>query len=154
MLRNIALLGFGFLFVIGDFLALAAEPDAVALEQKRLQGTWEGFAVENEGERPDRGPVHLRLVIADGKISAVDLGSPEKDKAMGNGTYKLDLAHEVKQIDATGIVLPGKREKTYLGIYAVEGDTLKWCVDNRAKERPTVFRTTGGKYLLILKRQK
>ena len=56
-------------------------------------------------------------------------------------------------INATGVVLPGKRERTFLGIYSLEGDTLKWCVDNRQKERPTEFRSAGGKYLLVLKRK-
>ncbi|HEX5105215.1 MAG TPA: TIGR03067 domain-containing protein [Pirellulaceae bacterium] len=135
---------------------LAAEepqPATAESEMQQLAGTWEGYAVEDRGERPDRGPVHLRLVIDEGKIRAVDLGSPEK-KDMGSGTYKLDPSQKIKQIDATGIILPGKRERTFLGIYEIDGDTFKWCVDNRSKERPTEFRTIGGKYLLILKRQK
>lgn len=142
------------LVLVSQSAATDAAPELMAAEQKKLHGTWEGYAVENEGERPDRGPVHLRLVIEGDKISAVDLGATEKDKSMGSGTFKLDLTKELKEFDATGVVLPGKREKTYLGIYQLEGDTLKWCIDNRAKERPTAFRTIGGKYLLVLKRQK
>lgn len=134
----------------------ADEPqtESVKAEMKKFEGTWEGYAVEGRGEKSDRGPVHLRLIIKEDKINAIDLGSTEKNKDMGNGTYKVDPSKSVKEIDATGIVLPGKREKTYLGIYELEGDTLKWCVDNRGKERPTEFRTFGGKYLLIMKRQK
>ena len=128
--------------------------DAAEEARKKLAGTWDGYAVENEGENPNRGPVHLRLIIDGETISAIDLSSPDKDKSMGTGTFQLDLSKELKVLDATGVVLPGKREKTYLGIYEVDGDTLKWCVDNRAKERPTAFRTFSGKYLLILKRQK
>jgi uncharacterized protein (TIGR03067 family) len=137
-------------------ISLADEPQSSAAaqaEMKQLAGTWEGYAVEDRGERPDRGPVHLRLVIEGDKISAVDLGSPDK-KDMGSGAFKLDPGKEVKEIDATGVILPGKRERTFLGIYEVDGDTFRWCVDNRSKERPTEFRTIGGKYLLILKRQK
>lgn len=140
--------------VVSVYCEAGAAQDAAAEARKQLAGTWEGYAVENEGERPDRGPVHLRLIIDADKISAVDLGSPEKDKSMGSGTFQLDLSKELKVMDATGVVLPGKREKTFLGIYEIDGDTLKWCVDNRAKERPTAFRTFSGKYLLILKRQK
>jgi uncharacterized protein (TIGR03067 family) len=137
-------------------LALADEQSAsesVEAEMKKLAGTWEGYAVENRGERPDRGPVHLRLIFQGAKISAVDLGSPD-NKDMGSGAFKLDPDKGIKEIDAIGIVLPGKRERTFLGIYELDGDTLKWCVDNRSKERPTEFRTISGKYLLILKRQK
>jgi len=134
--------------------ASADEPqrdDALRATMKGLEGTWEGYAVEGSGERPDRGPVHLQVTITDSKISAVDLGGGKKD--MGSGMYKIDLTKPVHQIDATGIVLPGKRERTFLGIFELNGDTLKWCVDNRQKERPTEFRTAGGKYLLILKRK-
>ena len=120
---------------------------------QKLERTWEGYAVEGRGEKPDQGPLHLRLIIKGDQINAIDLGSPGQDKEMGNGTYKLDPS-PTKEIDATGVILPGRREKTYPGIYELDGDTLKWCVDNRGKSRPTEFHTGNGKYLLILKRQK
>jgi uncharacterized protein (TIGR03067 family) len=134
---------------------LAGEPNpkaVIAAELKKLQGTWEGYTVEGTGEKPDRGPVHLRVTITGTRISAVDLGQGNRD--LGSGTYKIDPTRSLKEIDATGIVLPGRRERTYPGIYEVDGDTLKWCVDNRRKNRPSEFRTIGGKYLLILKRKK
>jgi len=121
-------------------------------EVKKLAGTWEGYAVEGTGEKPDRGPVHVRLKFEGTKIDAIDLGNGGKE--MGSGTFKLDPSKNLKEIDATGVVLPGKRERSFQGIYEFDGDTLRWCVDNRGKERPTEFRTHGGKYLLILKRQK
>jgi len=124
-------------------------PDA---EVKKLLGTWEGYAVLGKGEKADGGPVHLRLTIADGKMSAVDLGNGHKD--MGTGTFKLDATKPVKELDATGVVLPGKREKAFLGVYELDGDTLRWCVDNRQQGRPAEFRTGNGNYLLILKRVK
>lgn len=126
--------------------------DAVRAELKKLQGVWEGYAVEGKGEHPDRGPVHLRLMIAGTKITAVDLGKGQRD--MGRGTLRIDPSRPLKEIDATGIILPGRRKRTYPGIYEVDGDTFKWCVDNRRTSRPTEFRTAGGKYLLILKRKK
>ena len=135
--------------------AWGAEPagaDAVQAELKKLAGTWEGYVVEGEGEHPDRGPVHLRLTITERKIAAVDLGQGGKE--MGSGTIKIDPNKETREIDATGVILPGKRARTFLGVYALDGDTLKWCVDNRSKDRPGEFRTEKGNYLLILKRQK
>ena len=69
-------------------------------------------------------------------------------------TFKLDPTQKLKEMDATGGVLPAKKDRTFLGIYELDGDTLKWCVDNRRKERPTEFRTANGAYLLILKRRK
>jgi uncharacterized protein (TIGR03067 family) len=126
--------------------------DAAAVAIKSLEGTWEGYAVEGRGERPDRGPVHLRLTFAGDEISAVDLDGDTRD--LGKGKCKIDPSQPIHQLDATGILLPGKRERTFLGIYELDRDTLKWCVDNRQKERPTEFRTAGGKFLLVLKRQK
>lgn len=145
-------------FIICALIAsslLAGEPDqpnAVEAELKKFEGTWEGYAVEGRGENPDRGPVHLRLKIAGNRISAFDLNKDGKE--MGAGTYKIDPSKPLREIDATGVILPGKRERMFMGIYAIDGDTLKWCVDNRRVERPTEFRTFGGKYLLILKRKK
>ncbi len=136
-------------------VALAQEPkkaDAVKAEMKELEGVWEGFVVEGKGEKPDRGPFHLRITITGDKMTAVDLNNNNKD--MGSGTFKLDLSNAVKVMDATGIVLPAKRDKTYLGIYELDGDTLKWCVDNRCMERPTEFRSFNGNFMMILKRKK
>lgn len=138
------------LLCLSAFLYGAGE-DAAKLDQKKIQGVWEGYAVEGRGEKPDRGPVHLRLTITGDRIEAYDLG---KGKDMGSGTFKLEPSRPIKEIDAKGLLLPGKRERTYLGIYELDGDTLRWCVDNRQTERPTEFRTSRGHYLLVLKRKK
>src|SRR5207245_732406 len=90
------------------------QPDAVKAELKKLEGVWEGYVVEGKGERPDRGPYHLRITITGDKMVAVDLNA---NKDMGSGTFKLDPSKPLKEMDATGIVPPAKRDKTYLGIY-------------------------------------
>lgn len=118
----------------------------------KLAGTWEGYVVDGRGENPNRGPVHLRLVISGNQMSAYDLSGPDKGTPLGTGTYRVGSSSPLAELDATGVVLPGKRARTFIGVYEVDGDTLKWCVDNRGKQRPTEFRTAGGKYLLILKR--
>lgn len=135
--------------------ALAQEPkkaDAVQAEMKKLEGVWEGYAVEGKGEKPNQGPVHIRLTIKGDKMTAIDLGKNNAD--MGSGTFKLDTSEKLKKMDATGVVLPGKKDRNYKGIYELDGDTLKWCVDNRRGEHPTEFRSFNGAFLLILKRKK
>jgi uncharacterized protein (TIGR03067 family) len=139
------------LFLGSVALAQDKKPDARA-EMKKLEGIWEGFVVEGKGEKADRGPWQLRLTISGNKITAVDLKNNGKD--MGSGTFVLDPSKSLKTMDATGIVLPARKDKTYLGIYELDGDTLKWCVDNRRGEHPTEFRSDGGNFLMILKRKK
>lgn len=148
MCRALALI----LFAAPALAVAQPPPDAVKAELAKLVGTWEGYAVEGAGERPDRGPFHLRITITETKMSAIDLGNGNKD--MGSGTFRLDPSQPLKELDATGVVFPMKKERTYRGIYRLDGDTLKWCVDNRQKDRPAEFRTTGGNYLLVLKRKK
>jgi len=130
----------------------AKQQQASKAELKKLEGAWEGYVVEGKGERPDQGPVHLRLIVVEAGISAVDLGHGNRD--MGSGTCTIDPTRPMKELDATGTLLPGKRVRTFLGIYEVDGDTLRWCVDNRGRGRPTEFRSANGNYLLILKRKK
>ncbi|MBN9120623.1 MAG: TIGR03067 domain-containing protein [Planctomycetes bacterium] len=127
------------------------KPDPKA-EMKKLEGVWEGFVVEGKGERADRGPYQLRITVTGDKMTAVDL---KNNKDMGSGTFKIDPTKSLKTLDATGVVPPAKRDKTYLGVYELDGDTLKWCVDNRQRgERPTEFRSNNGNFLMILKRKK
>lgn len=148
-----ALLLSSLMFVGGR--AAPDEPNAKTKDSddaKKLIGIWEGYAVEGKGEKPNQGPFHIRLTITADKMSAVDLNKKEMD--MGNGTWKADASKPKKELDATGVVLPGKRERTFLGIYELDGDTLKWCVDNRQQGRPEEMQTVKGNFLLIFKRKK
>jgi uncharacterized protein (TIGR03067 family) len=43
--------------------------------------------------------------------------------------------------------------RQYVGIYELQGDTLRWCASNRNGERPTTMATGQGSYLMILRRQ-
>lgn len=134
------------------FAQQPTRPAAAGAELKRLEGVWEGFVVEGRGEKADRGPFQLRLTIAGGKMSAVDLKNGNKD--LGTGTVTVNPAGPLRQLDAAGAVLPARREKAYLGVYQLDGDTLRWCVGNKFDQRPEEFRSHNGNYLLVLKRVK
>jgi uncharacterized protein (TIGR03067 family) len=119
--------------------------------RKALVGVWKGFAVEGEGENPDRGPVKLQLTISESTIK----GSEHKGSETvnhGEGVYSLDLTQNPAHLDASKSNERGRKE-SYLGIYRLEGDTLKWCVTRR-KQRPSAFATRDGAFLLVLKRDK
>lgn len=130
----------------------SARPDAARAELKRLEGVWEGFVVEGRGEKADRGPFRLRVTISGDTMTAADLTSGNKD--LGTGRLALDPAGSLRQLDATGAVLPARREKAYLGVYQLDGDTLRWCVGNKLGQRPDELRSHNGNFLLVLKRKK
>jgi uncharacterized protein (TIGR03067 family) len=120
-----------------------------ARERARLAGVWKGFAVEGTGENPDRGPVKLELTFTEKTIHGIQI---KKNGRMdhGTGNFYLDLNANPRQLDGKQVNERG-RARAYIGIYTLEGDTLKWCVSPR-KVRPTTFETKKGQFLLILKR--
>jgi len=69
----------------------------------------------------------------------------------GEGEFTLDLSQSPKHLDAWKTNERG-RKQNYVGIYTLEGDTLKWCVSPQ-KVRPQTLETKKGQFLLILKRQ-
>jgi uncharacterized protein (TIGR03067 family) len=131
-------------------LVVRGADDDAAKERKRFEGTWEGYVVEGKGERPDRGPVKLKLVISEEGIAATQ----EKEGDLGVGSFEFDLSASPHTIDATRTAAPGKGQK-YLGIYELTDDTLTWCTGNPRKDRPAEFITKagGGQFLMILKRK-
>jgi uncharacterized protein (TIGR03067 family) len=66
-------------------------------------------------------------------------------------TYKLDPSKNPKTIDIT-IGSGSEKGRTLLGIYALEGDTLTICVNERF--RPTELKDGPGTDLIVLKREK
>jgi uncharacterized protein (TIGR03067 family) len=132
-----ALLGGGSDPPAGGKIAKGLEP---------LQGTWKLAAFEVDGE-PSEFPARLpRWVI-------------KADKVVYGGGVLAQLS-----VDAGGTP-PGvdlafvKSKRVYEGIFAVEGDTLKICVNQRTegvKERPLDFTTKDkeGRRLLVFKREK
>lgn len=127
-------------------LALAVTPAAVAAERgaearKTLVGTWKG--------RVDEGATGHTLVITATKIT----GTKDGKQDLGAGKFKVDVSTNPWHLDATRTKGPQKGQ-TYLGIYSIEGDTLKWCVSMPGASRPTQFATKDAQFLLILVRQK
>ena len=130
---------FTWLFTVAVASIVAgAERDGEA--RKELAGVWEG--------RVDEGATGHQLTFTPDHIAG-----KQDEKYLGEGGFKLDLLKQPRWMDATGTKGP-QRGRRYLGIYALDGDTLKWCVSTPGNERPTEFATKNGQFLLILKRQK
>src|SRR5215212_9230936 len=76
------------------------------------------------------------------------------DAVLQAGTQTLDPAKKPKAVDAMVTEGEGKGT-TMLGIYELDGDTLKACFDTAGKKRPTEFKTAAGSghMLLVMKRE-
>lgn len=120
-------------------------------ERAKFVGVWKGFAVEGKGENPDRGPVQLEITVTEKTMHGIQIKGGERIDH-GEGNYTLALGADPKQLDAAKTVQRG-RGQAFVGIYELDGDTLKWCVSPQ-KVRPTTFETKKGQFLLILKRSK
>ena len=139
------------LFVAFAFLCLplpAQDPGQAA--RKKLVGVWTGYAVEGKGETPNRGPVHFEITISTELIKAKQFkGKDTLD--LGEGTYEIVPDKSPNHLDGRKKLDNPNRKEIWLGIYELNGDTLKWCVSR--KTRPTEFETKQGAFLLILKRK-
>lgn len=108
--------------------------------RKKLEGVWKGHV-------EDGATGHVIT------FTTTKVDGEQNDGDLGGGTYKLDLGKTPAVIDAK-CVRGSEKGETYLGIYKIEGDTLKWCVAVPGSERPAEFATSGSNFLLVLKKQK
>jgi uncharacterized protein (TIGR03067 family) len=119
---------------------------------KKLNGVWKGWVVDGRGDDPKQRRVQIELTIKDNTIVATEGGK----KDLGEGTFALKHTKDGQQMDATRTKGPGsKRAATYLGIYSLEGNTLRWCVGNPpGKARPGELRSKTGQFLMVLTKEK
>jgi len=137
-----------FLVLIHFTPLFAAEAD----DLKKLDGKWSGWVVEGRGDSPNQRRWRVELTIDGDKITAIEDGK----KDLGEGTFTLKHTREGKQMDATRTKGNGSRVgSTNLGIYSLEGNTLRWCVGNPpGKVRPTELRSKTGQFLMVLTKEK
>jgi uncharacterized protein (TIGR03067 family) len=105
-----------------------------------LQGAWKLVSVEAGGEARDLAGQQPRWLIKDNKVL---YGGEEL------AVLTVDASTTPKSIDLA-FVTP---KRTYEGIYTIDGDTFKICVNamtEGAKERPPEFSTKGKSNLRML----
>jgi RNA polymerase sigma factor (sigma-70 family) len=131
----------------GVLFTLPEEPMKESEDLKKLQGLWQAIALEHNGQKLSAEAVKLfQVVISD---SFVKFRSGATESGM---TFKLDTSSKPKAI---WLKLPGASAETVRGIYALEDDHLKLCVDNdEGKKEPTEFATKpdSGLTLMVLER--
>lgn len=140
-----------FLFVTLDWSpASPDEPSGKGLEKqidadrKDIRGTWQVTYSEDSGRiAPQKMLKELRFVIDEQNLTT-EIGG-RKSVSM----YKLDPSSSPKSIDLT------ESGRTKQGIYDLVGDTLRICIAESGKQRPTAFDSQPGSandLIIMLKR--
>ncbi len=110
-----------------------AVSDAVQRELRELRGTWATTTTEHRAvngiPQPPREK-QVTFVIADDKLTILG-DDGHIDQQM---TFTLDPSRQPKAIDLTSLQLG-----TFLGIYRLDGDTLRFHWDGRPGKRPPAF---------------
>ena len=142
--------------VVGiGILLLAVGDPGVAQDAKKetaqLEGEWTMVSGEIDGQSmPEEMRKTARRVVKDGETT-VTIG----DRLFMKARFSIDPAKKPKTIDYT--MTGGPTEgKTQLGIYELDGDTVKFCFSAPGKDRPTEFTTKegSGRTLSVWKRAK
>ena len=120
-------------------LAVAApvpkEKDKPKKDGDAIQAVWRLETMEVNGMTLEAGAEMMRFAFADGKLKLTLLGKPKEQDA----TYKLDPTAAPKTID-----IDEGKGRTSLGIYDLDGDTLRICLaEGKAPVRPTEFKGAG-----------
>lgn len=125
--------------VLAVCLLAGADEDAVRKEKKRLEGEWS--MVSGEIDRQPLPPEYVkgaRRIAKDGETTVLIGG-----RVFMKARYTVDPGKKPRTIDYTMTDGPTKG-KTQLGIYELDGDTVKFCFAAPGKERPQDFTTKEG----------
>lgn len=119
----------------------------------RLAGRWRGWIVHGRGENPNEGEMEIELTVEGNRMTGRELGTRRGPaEGLGSGTFTMTGNGRTGNLDADGT--SGSQDGRHsMGIYELDGDTLKWCVTQRNRTRPTTMATDRGNYLLILRKQ-
>ena len=121
-------------------------------DTKKLQGTWYTASVESHGRN-----VPVERIVAKGVRLVVESDRWTLKEAQGDAdkefAVRLDPAKRPAALDFTYNSGENKG-KTSLGIYELDGNTLRICVGEPGDPRPTKFDGGGDYTLEVFKREK
>ncbi len=132
--------------VVGLLLGADAPKDDVKKDKEKLQGAWKAVTAEADGKLQDDAE-ERRLTFSGDEFSL-----KKGEETMGKGKFKIDSSKKPKEIDLEFV--ESKRDalrgKTVLGIYELDGDTLKWCWNKPGGKRPKEFSSQAADVHLLV----
>ena len=139
------------LLVVLVLVGAARAHDAIKKEMAQLEGEWSMVSGEANGVPMPEATVKTGKRVAKDGETAITFGGQVYFKAK----FSIDPAKKPKAIDYTMTEGPTKG-KTHLGIYELDGDTVKFCFAAPGKDRPTEFTAKEGsqRTLSVWKRDK
>jgi uncharacterized protein (TIGR03067 family) len=118
---------------------LPAPQDDAKKDMTLLEGEWSMVSGEIDGQQlPDDYRKNAKRVSKDGETTVTI-----NDLLYLKAKYTIDPAKKPKTIDYMFTGGPTKG-KTQLGIYELDGDTVKFCFASPGKERPIDFTAKEG----------
>lgn len=128
------------------------QPKGKGEDAEKLTGTWLIVSQMSEGEETapaDLKNEMLKIAFTKGELAFLS-GMGTRSKC----SWVIDSSKRPKQITLTNIE-PLKGEKS-VGIYELDGDTLKLCIGPAEKDWPTKFeaKRDSGYVLHVLSREK
>ena len=125
--------------------------DANKKEMTQLEGEWSMVSGEANGQAMPKETVKSGKRVAQDGETTITIGGQVYFKAK----FSIDPAKRPKAIDYTMTEGPTKG-KTHLGIYEMDGDTVKFCFAAPGKDRPTEFtaKEDSQRTLSVWKRDK
>ena len=118
--------------------AVAAQ-DAIKKEMAQLEGEWSMVSGEANGLSMPKETVKSGKRVAKNGETIITIGGQVYFKAK----FSIDPTKKPKAVDYTMTEGPTKG-KIHLGIYELDGDTVKFCFAAPGKDRPTEFTAKEG----------